>query len=173
MQVAAVVPCYRVKRHILDVIGRIGPECGKVYVVDDACPERTGHFVQSQCTDPRVVVIWNEVNQGVGGAVLAGYRRAIDDGADVIVKIDGDGQMPPELLPYFVAPIRDGRADYTKGNRFYDLESLAQMPRAIGICSIPRTATRRSMHRLRVTCPSTRSAAAISSKPICSSGSAP
>ena len=127
--IAVVVPCYRVRNHILDVIGRIGHECSRIYVVDDCCPEGTGEFVLERCCDPRVTVITNPTNLGVGGAVMAGYRQAIADGASVIVKIDGDGQMDPALLPLFVAPILSGQADYTKGNRFYDLSSIARMPK--------------------------------------------
>jgi glycosyltransferase involved in cell wall biosynthesis len=67
-------------------------------------------------------------NRGVGGAVLAGYRVAIDRQADVIVKLDGDGQMDPTLISSFVAPILAQEADYTKGNRFFNLESLRSMP---------------------------------------------
>ena len=59
---------------------------------------------------------------------MAGYRAAIAAGADVIVKVDGDGQMDPRLLPYFCAPIIEGRADYTKGNRFFDLTHIGHMP---------------------------------------------
>ena len=126
--VAAVVPAYRVKPHILNVLARIGVECERIYVVDDACPDRSGQVVEQGCLDPRVKVIYNPVNLGVGGAVMAGYRAAVADGCDVIIKIDGDGQMAPELLPLFVQPILDGLADYTKGNRFYDLAHIKQMP---------------------------------------------
>lgn len=127
-QVAVVIPSYRVTAHILDVITAIGPECQRIFVVDDACPDQSGRFVQEHNQDPRVVVVFHEQNQGVGGAVMTGYRAAIADGAEVIVKIDGDGQMDPSLLSEFVAPILHGEADYTKGNRFYDLESLQSMP---------------------------------------------
>ena len=127
-KIAVVLPSYRVKAHILDVIGRIGPECQHIYVVDDACPEGSGDHVKAHCTDPRVRVLTHEVNQGVGGAVMTGYRQAVIDGCDVVVKIDGDGQMAPELLPQFVAPILEGYADYTKGNRFFDLTQIRQMP---------------------------------------------
>jgi glycosyltransferase involved in cell wall biosynthesis len=127
-RIAVVIPCYRVTRHVLEVIERIGPECWRVYVVDDCCPDGSGELVRTQCPDPRVVVLRNAVNLGVGGAVMAGYRRAIEDGATVIVKIDGDGQMAPELLPCFVAPIVAGEADYAKGNRFFDLSQLSRMP---------------------------------------------
>jgi dolichol-phosphate mannosyltransferase len=46
------------------------------------------------------------------------------------VKIDGDGQMDPDLITQFVQPIIDGEADYTKGNRFYNLDYISQMPLA-------------------------------------------
>jgi len=75
-----------------------------------------------------VTVIEHEQNQGVGGAVMSGYRAAIADGAAVIVKIDGDGQMDASLIPQFVAPILAGEADYTKGNRFFNLERIGSMP---------------------------------------------
>lgn len=78
--------------------------------------------------DPRVQVLRNEVNQGVGGAVMRGYREAVAEGIDVIVKMDGDGQMDARMLTRLVRPIIDGRADYTKGNRFYDLSRIGRMP---------------------------------------------
>lgn len=126
--IAVVIPSYKVTRHVLDVISRIGPEVGRIYVVDDKCPDCSGDFVQAQCRDSRVVVLRHTQNLGVGGAVMTGYRAAVADGADVIVKIDGDGQMDPELLPEFVEPIVSGQADYTKGNRFYNLEEVRAMP---------------------------------------------
>ena len=128
MKIAVVIPAYKVRRHILDVIARIGPEVDVIFVVDDCCPDGSGDFVASQNTDSRVVVLRNEVNQGVGGAMLTGYKAALEDGADVVVKIDGDGQMDPALLSRFVEPIRTGEADYTKGNRFYNLDEIRQMP---------------------------------------------
>ena len=128
LSVAVVIPSYKVKNHILDVIREIGPEVSRIYVVDDCCPEDSGTFVESNCQDVRVEVIRNAENLGVGGAVMAGYRAAIEGGADVIVKIDGDGQMDPSLLPRFIAPILAGEADYTKGNRFFDLEEIRAMP---------------------------------------------
>ena len=126
--VAVVVPCYRERAHVMDVLARIGPTIRHIVVVDDACPEGTGAFVRQATSDPRVDVIVHETNQGVGGATLTGYRRAIELGADIIVKVDGDGQMDPALIPSLIAPIADGKADYTKGNRFEGFESLAPMP---------------------------------------------
>lgn len=127
-KIAVVIPSYKVKDFILDVINDMGPEVARVYVVDDCCPDGSGVYVQRNCSDSRVTVIFNEKNKGVGGAVMAGYAAAIADGMDIIVKIDGDGQMDPALIPNFVRPIICGRADYTKGNRFFDLEEIRSMP---------------------------------------------
>jgi len=126
--IAVVIPSYKVTRHILGVIAGIGPEVGCIFIVDDKCPEHSGAFVREHCTDPRVTVIEHAVNQGVGGAVMTGYRAAIAAGASVIVKVDGDGQMDAGLIPFFVGPILSGEADYTKGNRFFDLEQIKSMP---------------------------------------------
>lgn len=127
--IAVVIPCYRVTHHVLDVIAKVGAEVSAIFVVDDCCPESSGDFIRENCTDHRVVVLHNVKNQGVGGAVMAGYKAAIEMGADIIVKVDGDGQMDPSLIPDFVAPIIAGEADYTKGNRFFDLEQIHAMPK--------------------------------------------
>lgn len=126
--VGVVIPSYRVTRHILGVIAGMGPEVSRIYVVDDKCPDGSGALVRGSCSDPRVRVIEHAENQGVGGAVMTGYMAAIEEGMDVIVKVDGDGQMNPRLIPQFVAPILNGEADYAKGNRFFDLEQIGAMP---------------------------------------------
>ncbi len=127
-RVAVTIPSYKVRAHVLDVIARIPPKVQRIYVVDDKCPQHSGELVEEQCRDPRVRVIFHEENQGVGGAVGSGYRAAIEEGMDIVVKVDGDGQMDPALIPHFTRPIERGRADYTKGNRFYRPESLKGMP---------------------------------------------
>lgn len=129
MKVAVVIPCYKVRAHILGVIEGIGETIEKIYVVDDCCPQGSGDYVASNCFDTRVVVIKSEINQGVGGAVMLGYKRAVEDGIDIAVKIDGDGQMDPNLIDDFIAPIVAGEADYTKGNRFFNLDSISAMPK--------------------------------------------
>jgi glycosyltransferase involved in cell wall biosynthesis len=127
-RIAVVIPSYRVRNHILSVISRVGDEVLAIYIVDDCCPEKSGDFVRDNVHDERVRVIYNEINQGVGGATLAGMSRASQDGYDVIVKIDGDGQMDPAFIPAFVDTIWRGEADYTKGNRFFEIEGLSSMP---------------------------------------------
>ena len=128
MRIAVAIPCYTVLQHVLGVISAIGPEVNVIYAVDDACPDGSGRFIEKHNSDPRVRVLYNPENRGVGGAVVTAYEAAIADGMDIVVKIDGDGQMNPALLPLFIRPLIRRQADYTKGNRFYRPESLRGMP---------------------------------------------
>ena len=127
--IAAVIPCFRVSGQILDVLAAIPPLVERVYAVVDACPDGSGAKVEAECRDPRVRVLRHERNQGVGGATVTGYRAALADGARIVVRLDGDGQMDPALIPRVVRPVLQGEADYAKGNRFYELEGLRAMPR--------------------------------------------
>jgi glycosyltransferase involved in cell wall biosynthesis len=127
--IAVVIPCFKVKSHIFEVLEKIGPKVAAIYVVDDACPQNTGKHVQELVRDARVRVLFHQENQGVGGAMIAGYQAALSDGHSILVKIDGDGQMDPTLIEQFVEPILSGEADYTKGNRFFNLENIRSMPK--------------------------------------------
>ena len=127
-RVAVIIPCYRVARHILDVVAGIPPWVTGIYAVDDCCPEKSGDLLASQCKDPRLHILRHSANQGVGGATCTGYAAALADGFDIMVKMDGDGQMDPAFLPRLVNPILNGLADFTKGNRLFDFAALRQMP---------------------------------------------
>ncbi|WP_242109645.1 glycosyltransferase family 2 protein [Luteimonas aquatica] len=126
--IVAVIPCYRVRRQILDVIAGIPDFVDRILVVDDACPEGSGAEVEDKCPDPRVRVLRHASNAGVGAAMATGYREALACGASIAIKIDGDGQMDPAQLPHLLAPLLRGEADYTKGNRFFDLAVVERMP---------------------------------------------
>ncbi len=127
-KVAVVVPCYKETSKVLDTLKAVPALVQYIYCVDDACPDGTGKLVEAECGDPRVKVIFHEENQGVGGAVITGYQAALADDVDIVVKIDGDGQMDPELLPIIMRPVAEGKADYSKGNRFFVLSDLQHMP---------------------------------------------
>jgi dolichol-phosphate mannosyltransferase len=128
MRIAVAIPCYKVTQHVLGVIASIGPEVEAIYAVDDACPNSSGSFIEENNADPRVRVLYHPENRGVGGAIVTAYKAAMADGMTIVVKIDGDGQMNPALLPHFVRPLLRGEADYTKGNRFFRPESVQGMP---------------------------------------------
>ncbi|MBF0381347.1 MAG: glycosyltransferase family 2 protein [Magnetococcales bacterium] len=128
-RVAVVIPCYKVRKHILELLIAIGDEVDQIYCIDDCCPEDSGKYIQQNSVDSRVRVIFHDTNQGVGGAAITGFKQAVKDNHDVVVKLDGDGQMDPAILKKIVKPILTGRADYTKGNRFYNLDNLLNMPK--------------------------------------------
>lgn len=126
--IAVVIPCYKVKKHILQVLKEVPEFIDRIYVCDDKCPEKSGNFVLENATDPRIKIIYNQINLGVGGAVCAGYREALSEKIEIIIKLDGDGQMDPGLIEELIQPLLVLESDYVKGNRFHTPSSLAQMP---------------------------------------------
>jgi len=127
--ITVILPCYKSSAMVLGVIDRIPADVTEIIVVDDCCPEGSGKLVAQECRDERVKVITHTENRGVGAAMKTGFTEALKGGSEVMVKIDSDGQLAPEILQRFVAPILKGNADYCKGNRFYDIESLGDMPK--------------------------------------------
>ena len=127
--VCVVIPAYKAQREIIGVLEQIPDIVSRIIIVDDGCPNNTGKLVQEKSKDKRVEVIFNNENLGVGGAMIAGYRKALEQNHQIIVKLDGDGQMDPSRIPKLIGPIIRGQADYSKGNRFDSLEDLEQMPK--------------------------------------------
>ena len=127
--IAAVIPAYRVEREIESVLRDLPSYLKYIIVVDDASPDRTGDLAAAFARrDRRLVLLRHTKNRGVGGAMISGFRKALELGAQIVIKIDGDGQMDIENLPDLLTPLVLGRADYTKGNRFRDFASLRHMP---------------------------------------------
>lgn len=130
LKIAVIIPAYKVSQHIQSLLERIDQGISDIYVVDDKCPEKSGEIALRQSKiDTRIKVIFHGSNLGVGGAVKTGYREALKDGSDIMIKLDGDGQMRPEDIQKLVDPILRGNADYAKGNRFYNVEAITEMPK--------------------------------------------
>jgi dolichol-phosphate mannosyltransferase len=127
LSIAVVIPAYRVAAYIADVIARVPPLVRHIVVVDDASPDNL-QVALANVPDTRLRVLRHDVNRGVGGAMKTGFMEALALGADIVVKVDGDGQMDPALIPQFIEPIVSGEADFTKGNRFDDLAFIRRMP---------------------------------------------
>ena len=127
LTVAVVIPAYRVAAQIAGVLAEIPSFVSMIVVVDDASPDDTAAVVE-RSGDARVRLIRRATNGGVGAAMLTGYRFALAHGADIAVKIDGDGQMDPSQIGRLIEPIIRGGADYVKGNRFVHTRELARMP---------------------------------------------
>lgn len=128
-RIAVVIPAYRVAAQIGGVLDAMPASVDLVVVVNDASPDETARIVCAW-PDSRVRHVQHVVNEGVGGAMVSGFRTALAEGADVVVKCDGDGQMDPQQIPRLAAPLVSGEADYAKGCRFYQFAELRAMPRA-------------------------------------------
>lgn len=127
--IATVIPAYRVERDIESVVSGLPPYIKHIIVVDDASPDSCADLVTAAAQkDSRITLIRHSKNQGVGGAMISGFRKALELGAQIIIKLDGDGQMDSAHIPALITPLLEGKADYVKGNRFRDFQSLQQMP---------------------------------------------
>jgi dolichol-phosphate mannosyltransferase len=116
-KVVIIVPAYNAEGSINQVINALPLWVDCIIVVNDRSMDNTFQIVQGN-TDTRLILLENQENLGVGGAMKRGYQEALAQGADIIVKMDSDGQMDPAYLPQLLAPIISGNANYTKGNRF-------------------------------------------------------
>src|SRR4030095_13129796 len=129
MTISVVIPCYNVSKHIEDVINRLPSEVNWIIAVNDRSKDDTENILSRlKDENKKVIFINHEVNQGVGGAMITGFKRSIELGSDITIKIDGDDQMDSSYIPALIKPIVENKADYTKGNRFRDLKALRQMP---------------------------------------------
>ena len=127
-KIAVVIPSYMVANSIQEVVLSIPEIIDHVIVVDDKCPESSGKQAE-KLNRSNVIILYHKHNQGVGGAVVTGFRKAIELGCDIVIKMDGDGQMDSAHINRLVAPLANNDADYTKGNRFRDFRTLKTMPR--------------------------------------------
>lgn len=128
-KIVAIIPAYRVEHQIAETLLRVPDYIRQIIVVDDASPDGTGKIVeQAKKQDSRIILITHERNQGVGGAMLSGFREALKINAQIILKIDGDGQMSDYDPRPLLEPLIRGQADYAKGNRFRDFNALKSMP---------------------------------------------
>ncbi len=127
-RIAVVVPAYNEARLLGGVLRSLPDFVDHIIAVDDCSADQTPAVIRA-CEDARVVGLSTPANQGVGGATLTGYARALELDADVIVKMDGDGQMAPEYLAPLLDAVVEQGYDYAKGNRFMAGASLKGMPR--------------------------------------------
>jgi dolichol-phosphate mannosyltransferase len=127
--IAAVIPAYKVEGEIASVLASLPAFLKHIIVVDDCSPDNTSQVIEQIAkTDRRVILLRHSYNTGVGGAMVTGFRKALELGVQIVIKIDGDGQMDPANIPALLTPLVLGQADYTKGNRFRDFQALRQMP---------------------------------------------
>jgi dolichol-phosphate mannosyltransferase len=129
-RIAVVLPCYMVAGQLEKVLNSIPDSVERIVVVDDCCPQKSYEIGNRLARmDERITVLRHDENSGVGGSVIDGYRKALELGADIIVKMDADGQMDVKDMPALIDCIVHGRADYAKGNRFLKFDDVGTMPK--------------------------------------------
>ena len=125
--VAVVVPAYNEEALVGSTVSGIPAFVDSIIVVDDFSKDETA--VRAQNADKRVEVISHERNQGVGAAIVTGYRRAIAMGVEVTCVMAADGQMDPDDLETLVRAIAIDETDYAKANRLFTGQAWQLIPR--------------------------------------------
>ena len=112
----AIVPAYNEERNIVRVIGELrtfDPDLD-IVVVSDGSADQTAENAEAA----GVRVLRLPYNLGIGGAVQTGFKYAWEQGYDLAVRLDGDGQHVPSELPSVIGPVAAGEADIAVGSRF-------------------------------------------------------
>lgn len=128
--ICVVIPAFNEASQIGGVIDTVPDYVDQIVIVDDASSDDTATVVaQYQKHHSRIMLLRHDVNEGCGGALATGYIWARDNGMDIAVRMDGDGQMNPHDLPALLEPIARGMADYAKGNRLVTGEAYRRIPK--------------------------------------------
>jgi dolichol-phosphate mannosyltransferase len=128
--ICCVIPTYRARATICDVIHGVLRYVDAVVVVDDGCPDGSGEAVALAFPNAPVYLIRHASNGGVGRATKTGIAKALELDAEIIIKVDADGQMDPAYIPNLVEILRsDPEMVYVKGNRFFNAAVVSRMPR--------------------------------------------
>jgi len=128
-KIGVVVPAYNESKLIAQTLTTIPSLVDTIIVVDDKSNDTTAEIINEIAKgDTRVILIQHEVNQGVGGAIATGYKKAVELEIDVTAVMAGDGQMDPNDLTNILDPVVNGVADYTKGNRLFQGDAWNMIP---------------------------------------------
>jgi len=127
--IAVVIPCYNVASKVKMVVDGLPEIIDYIVLVDDKSHDDTLIVLRQMAeSNDKVVIVEHESNQGVGGAMISGFKAALALKVDIVLKMDGDNQMDPAYIPKLLAPIQNKQFHVTKGNRFYDIRKLSSMP---------------------------------------------
>ena len=127
-RVAVVIPAYNEEQLVAPTVSGVPEFVDRIYVVDDRSKDGTVSAVRD-LKDPRVELIEHERNEGVGGAIITGYRRALAERMDVTAVMAADNQMDPGDLEALVAPVARDEVDYAKANRLFTGQAWQLIPR--------------------------------------------
>lgn len=129
MIISVVIPCYNVSKHIREVVKYLPTDITYIILVNDCSTDNTDCILHSlQEENKKIIHLKHETNQGVGGAMITGFKKSLELDSEIIIKLDGDNQMDSSYIPKLIKPIKEGKADVAKGNRFRDFKALRKMP---------------------------------------------
>lgn len=126
--IAVVIPAHDEEKLIGETISGIPDFVDRIIVVDDRSSDGTAAVVEA-LDDHRVELIRHGRNEGVGAAIVTGYKRARDEGIEVTAVMAGDNQMDPADLQTLVEPVARGEVDYAKANRLFTGQAWDLIPR--------------------------------------------
>lgn len=131
LKVAVVIPCYNEEKLIKKTIDRLPSFIDNIITVNDASTDNTMSVLNNiKKTNKKISVVDLEKNQGVGGALIAGYEYAlINTDATAIGIVAGDAQFDTDYLQPMLDDFIDMSADYVKASRFFHREAFKTMPR--------------------------------------------
>lgn len=129
IKVSVLIPCYNVESQIVSVISSIPSFVTSIIVVNDKSTDNTANILMELSKqNDRVKIIDHEFNLGVGGAMKTAFRQALKSDCTHFIKLDGDGQMDTRFIPELVEIVDKDRIEFSKGNRFFDLDNISKMP---------------------------------------------
>lgn len=126
-KIAVSIPAYNEEKLIARTVNTLPDFVDIAVVVDDCSADRTSDVVR-ELNNPKVILLRNEENHGIGYTVIRGYKRAMEEGADILTHMPGDAQCDPAYLHNLIDAVLDGECDYAKANRFYHRDALRAMP---------------------------------------------
>jgi dolichol-phosphate mannosyltransferase len=119
--VRVVLPTYNEAENLELIVAAVlesAPRVDGVLVVDDSSPDGTGEIAERLAReDARVTVLHRASKDGLGPAYVAGFRRALDEGAELVVQMDADFSHDPADVPRLIGAV-DGGADLALGSRY-------------------------------------------------------
>ncbi|MDD3346472.1 glycosyltransferase family 2 protein [Oscillibacter sp.] len=122
MRSLVMIPAYNEECNILNTIADIrrhAPEMDYI-VINDCSTDHTEEILKEN----GIPYLNHPVNLGIGGGVQSGYRYAKDNGYDIAIQFDGDGQHEAQYLHTLIAPIETDAADFAIGSRFLENEGF-------------------------------------------------
>ncbi|MCH4829007.1 glycosyltransferase family 2 protein [Flavobacterium columnare] len=127
---AIIIPYYNARKHIIDVVSQIPDFIDALIIVDDKSPDVFPEklVLENLNNQVKFVYLKNDRNLGVGGATIHGFLYAIKNDFQIVIKVDADNQMDLKYLPDLIEPLKKGKIQMAKGNRFRDIKALSKMP---------------------------------------------